>query len=307
MRECLAVVSHVLNPPVRAVFDRLRREAPPDLDLRFLLSNDEPCPEASGLPEPGLVHVTRDDIFGPSYPRKCQEAGWEMAGNLDLVFLEFARRHPGYDRIWFMEYDVHWEGNWRVFFDRFHGSAADVLATTVQRIADVPHKLDVLSYPALAMPASLGWDETTLVKAFLPICRLSRAAIAALDRAYAGGLGGHYELTVPSAALQAGLTVEDIGGDGRFVRPENRNRFYFARGSTYSHSPGSFVFRPGQTVLPRRNTLWHPVKPPGVPLWHPMRTEGGLLKTLAERAKPFAWRVATRLWFATRWRPLRVD
>ncbi len=303
MQDCIAFICHVLDAPVRAVFERIRREAPPDMEVRFVLSGEQPVSQSAGTLEESLVRISREDLFGLGYPVKCEPADWEMAGNLDLVFLEFARRHPQADRIWFIEYDVHWEGNWRVLFERFRDSDAGLLATTISRIDQVPHKLAKLTYPRLVLPPGMVWSDAQAIKAFLPICRLSRAALGALDRAYRNGLGGHYEITVPSIAAHAGLVVEDIGGNGIFVRPENRNRFYFARGGTSSHSPGSFVFRPAPRVLPRRNTLWHPVKPGSVPLWHPLRDTGSPLKTMVERFKPVVWGWVIRLWFATRWRP----
>ena len=303
-RDCVAFISHVASGPVGEVFRRLQREAPAGLDVLFVLSSDGAATdETLGLGD-SLVQVTGADLFRLGYPAKCRSEGWEMAGNLDLVFLEFARRHAQYDRTWFVEYDVHWQGKWSVLFERFGDSDADVLATTVRRIAERPRRLGVHSYPPLVLPPAMAHDPASLLNAFLPICRLSRAALGALEQAYRDGLCGHYEIMVPSVSSWAGLVIEDIGGNGAFVRPENRNRFYFAQAGTSSHSPGSFVFRPQPRVLPRQNTLWHPVKPGSVPLWHPLRDTGSPLKRAVEWLKPFVWRGVVRLWFATRWRPL---
>jgi len=302
---CVALVSHVLNPPVQSVFERLRRELPADHDLRMLLSQDDTSLPLLGLAEAEVDRITLEDALSPGYPEKCRRDDWAMAGNLDLVFLEFARRHPDYAQYWFVEYDVFWQGRWEVFFEHFRGSTADVLAATVQRIDEVPHKLDLLSYPRTVVPEGLRWERHDVIKAFLPICRISRRALDALHAAYEAGLGGHYEFNVPSIAAQNGMELEDFGGNGTFVRPENRDRFYFARGAAYTHSPGNFVFRPDQRVLKRENTLWHPVKPEGVPLWHPLLFRGSTLKTTWEWVKPFIGRRIIWLWFAFRWRPLR--
>ena len=298
------MVSHVLNPGVRAVLDRLRREAPPDHDVRMILSADDPAAPLAGLAEADVERISRADIEALGYPVKCR-GNWVMDGNLDAVFLEFRRRRPQHGHYWFVEYDVHWEGEWRVFFERFRGSPSGLVGATMQHMDEVPHKEHQARDTKLVVPPGLPWDRPNVIKGFLPICRISPAALDALDRAYRAGLGGHYEFTVPTVTAQAGLGVEDFGGQGRYVRPENLNRFYFANGGSYTHSPGTFVFRPDQRVLPRRNTLWHPVKPGGVPAWHPLRVKGGPAKSALERLKPYVWQAANRLWFATRWRPLR--
>lgn len=306
MKTCIAFVSHVLNPAIRDTFARLVREAPADHDVVFVLSSDDPAAETTQVSDDRLVRIGHDSLLRLGYPAKCDEAGWSIDGNLDLAFLEFRRRRPGYDRFWFVEYDVHWEGRWEVLFDYFRSSPADVLGATMQTLSDAPHKFDALTYPQLVVPDSLAWRREKMIKGFLPICRLSRGALDALDEAYRRGLGGHYEITVPSVSAQAGLVVEDIGGRGHYVRPENQDRFYFANGATSTHSPGTFVFRPAPKVMPYQNTLWHPVKPDRVPLMHPMRMRGNLAKNLLEVIKPQVWHLVNRVWFATRWRSLKL-
>ena len=306
--NCVVLVCHTLQAEIVQLCERVRREAPADHEVYVLLSS-ESDPDLRALPG-GLgdqvVALSAADLLGCGYPEKCQAEGWDIAGNLDLAFLEFWRRRPGYDRYWFIEYDVHYEGVWQTFFDYFRASAADVLGTSMFYTREKPHKLAVLTYPKLVVPAGLGWDPDRMVKAFLPLCRLSATALRLLDAAYRDGLGGHYEITVPSVAIMHGLALEDIGGRGRFVKRANRDRFYFATPGNFTHSPGTFVFRPAVAqVLPRRNTLWHPVKPIDTPAWFPLRARGNPVKNLLEWLKPLLWRGVIRLWFATRWNPLR--
>jgi hypothetical protein len=301
---CVVLVTHVVNPPVKQVFERLQLEAPPDHVVHLILNSDETQASLFGIDEDNVTRITTRDLFALSYSQKCRTEDWQMAGNLDLAFLVFRRAMPQFDHYWFVEYDVHWEGNWKTFFQYFQMSDAAVLAATVQRMDEVPHKENSPPYPKLVVPPGLQWIRQNVLKAFLPICRISGEVLDLLDAAYRQGLGAHYEVSVPSVAAQNGLSIEDYGGNGRYVRPENVNRFYFARGATYSHSPGNFVFRPAQKVLRRANTLWHPVKPPGVAAWHPMRIGGSPAKRLLEFLKPGIWRAAVWIWFALRWRPL---
>lgn len=307
MRDCVVFITHFLTAEVHTLFERLQKEVPSDLDVKLLLIVSGQSGQEIDLPKHPIVCISQGDLLKLDLFPKCNSDHWVLAGNLDLAFLEFVRRHPVYDRYWFVEYDVHWEGNWSVFFERFRNSDADVLAASIHKLHDAPQKLMQLDYPKLEVPSCLDWHSTDLVKAFLPICRLSRDAIETLRLAYERGLGGHYELTIPSAAAHANLTIEDFGGDGVYVRAENRNRFYFATAKTYSHSPGTFVFRPSPKVLRRTNTLWHPIKPVQTPLWHPMRGGGNWAKTTLEAFKPILWQLAIHAWFATRWRPLPSD
>ena len=228
-RISVSVVTHMVTDEVAAMFARLKREAPPDHDVRLILSADALDTQIGGLAEADIVRIRRDELFLLPYPRKCQAHDWDMAGNLDVVFVEFARRLPDYGRYWFVEYDVHWEGDWRVFFEYFRRSTADVLAATIQDIADIPHKANP-PYPIQVIPPQAGWIPDRMVKGFLPICRISRSALDALDAFYRLGGCGNYEIILASVAAQNGMSLEDFGGNGRYVRPENRTRFYFARG-----------------------------------------------------------------------------
>ena len=304
-RDCVVFISHVVNGPLIRAFERLVDESPADHDVLFLLNGDAPSPDAGRRLGERLVRIDREDLLGLGYPEKCRREGWKMQGNVDLIYLVFRRRHPGYGRVWFVEYDVHWEGRWGALFEHFRASPADVLGGILCPVAEVPRKLDIMVPPRVIVPEGFGYGPLDMIKGFIPICRLSGAALDALDAAYARGLCGHAELCLPTAAARAGLILEDFGGRGPYVRPENRDRFYFARTSSYTHSPGTFVFRPAPRVLPRPNTLWHPVKPGDVALMHPMRSRGGPLKTALEAVKPLLWQAMIRLWFATRWRPLR--
>ncbi len=303
----MALVCHTLQPSIVAMLERVAREAPDDHEV-CLLYNGGAAADLAALDTglaPRVVAIATPDLLGAPYPEKCRAEAWEMAGNLDLAFLEFQRRRPGFDRYWFIEYDVHYEGDWRALFEYFRHSPADVLGTILFSTRGRRHKLSGLTYPPLVVPEAVGWDAALVVKGFFPLCRLSAALLRLMDAEYRLGLGGHYEILLPSLAVMRGLAVEDIGGRGEFVARANRDRFYFATPGTFTHSPGTFVFRPAVArVLPRRNTLWHPVKAAGTTAWFPLKVRGNMVKNALEWLKPYLWRGVIRLWFATRWNPL---
>jgi hypothetical protein len=305
-RICVVLVSHFVDSTVRTTFERLRLEVPPDHDLFLLLNLKEPDASLTrGFDPDRVMEISQAELLALPYPEKCITAGWQIQGNLDLAFLAFCHRHPGYDCFWFIEYDVHYQGCWGRFFSHFRDSSADVLGTILTPLEQVPQKLKILEYPKLKGPSPVGWSISDMIKGFFPICRLSAAALDSLDAAYRSGIGGHYEITLPTIAANAGLLVEDIGGRGQFVRPDNLDRFYFANPASFTHSPGTFVFRPSvRRVLPRENTLWHPVKPPGAPVWFPTHAEGSFQRRASAWVKARIWDVAIRFWFATCWNPL---
>lgn len=253
------LMTHFLDDGIVAQYRRLRAEAA-GLDVYLLYNrSDDPCP---GYPVPAgvaLVGVSAEKIRALGYPRKGRRLN---ARDVELFVMLFHRRHPNYTHYWVVEYDVAFTGRWSVLFDAFAASSADLLATTVHRFTVNPAwpNWSTVEGPVGPLPAAC------LLRAFMPCCRLSRAALTALDHAYALGWSGHYEATVPTLITTAGLAIEDLGGDGEFVAAGNRNRFYTNTPTNNQLAPGSFVFRPVRSSPGERpNFLWHPVKPAATP------------------------------------------
>jgi hypothetical protein len=88
----------------------------------------------------------------------------------------------------------------------------------------------------------------------------------------------------------------DIGGDGEFVRPLNRNRFYRNTPSRGSLMPGTFVFRPVMDSPGNGQHAWHPVK--RRPFWQVAPGACGAWRSTASAARSAARRY--------RWRPRLV-
>jgi hypothetical protein len=301
--------THFYDATIAAAYRRLKREAPPGAEIVVALNcgaAPERVPDAAASLPPGALFLCgNESLLSLPYPVKCAPEGWRLnPGNTDLIALLFLARHPECAQLWAIEYDVHYEGDWGRFFAHFAASPADLLTTTIYRQRETPRKELA---PPFRSPAFASYPEGERLRAFLPIFRLGRRGFAAIDAAYRAGAGGHYELTWPTILHHAGLTLEDIGGDGAWVRPENVDRFYFNTKASFSMQPGTFVFRPGFTrVIRRPDTLWHPVKPAGVGPWD-KASRAGLRgpRRLLERLKPAVNRVLVRRWLATRWNPLR--
>ncbi len=310
-RECIIVLTHFCNRAIADLIDRLDREAPAHFDIHLLINAGkktfEMPAEFANLSERVFL-CNNDSLMQLGYPAKCSPVPgdgkpWSLnPGNTDLLMMAFYRAHPDYEYYWGLEYDVHYQGNWSVFFRYFSASRSDMIATMV---CPAKYRAKYLDFYPVVDAAGSKISIADTVSAFFPIHRLSQAAISTIDRCYSQGWGGHYELAWPTILQRHNLTLEDIGGDGPYVKPENRNTFYFCTLSTWSLSPGNFVFRPVfQSVPDKPNTLWHPVKPDGdYSKWRANIPPTGL-RAVYERVKPMICKVSLALWFTFVWRKL---
>jgi hypothetical protein len=308
-KAAVILLTHFLNDEIIKLYRRLCAELPPGHDVFININcGDKPAEAPQGAQELGkaLNLFNTKDLLSLPFPEKCrpdgwQGKGWSLPGNEDLNFLIFYDRYPGYDYYWGIEYDVHYQGNWRFFFERFAASTADLIGTTLYRASATPNKI---LHPLLRAPDGSAPNLANVARGLYPVFRLSKRAAQTITDEYKNGWSGHYELAWGAIARLHNLEIEDIGGNGEYVKPHNRNAFYFNCYGTYTLSPGTFVFRPPfAKVLPYENTLWHPVKPKNVYNWFPLIVKGHMAKNLLEWLKPRIWHVVIRLWFLLCWRP----
>jgi len=268
-KTVVVLQTHYLSRPLMRMFRSLTRELP-DYSACVLMHRPPGKPKPPELA--GIPHhfVTTPEIRDPAYLRKSGGPGWRIwrGGHTDLIALHFFKNHPEYDRYWFIEYDVRFSGAWRNFFTAFEDSDADFMSSSIRRASNDPRWMH---WPTLHPPASVGaLPAHERLCSFMPILRISRRGFEAIDQAYRDGWTGHCEASWPTILYRAGCKLEDFGGDGEFVRPENRNRFYTNTLSDEDLAPGSLVFRPVRWIPGlSRNTLWHPVKP----LHHKLRED----------------------------------
>jgi len=243
--------------------------------------------------DPRVVLFSRDDLSDLPYPGKSTPAKLEVSHevdphhqafnfsprNVDLPVLLFFRRCPDYTHYWVVEYDVRYSGAWPAFFGAHNQSDADLLGTTLFRRDQCE---DWYYWPSLDLrDRRIAMHDQ--IRGFFPIYRLSRRALERLDADYRTGVSGHFECLIPTLLNAAGMTLEDIGGQGDFVRPTNKGRFYRNTPAAASLGPGTFVFRPVMERPGREpDMLWHPVRPGTA--WRAMPRRGNaLLRRLAGR------------------------
>jgi hypothetical protein len=204
-------------------------------------------------PEVPRFLFTARDLPRLGYPRLAKLRPFH------IDTLRFFREYPDYDQYWLIEYDVRYTGHWADLLQDLSASRADLMATVIQSRTEHPKwpHWRSLRTGAGTLP------ESCRLKAFLPLVRLSRAALRAMEAAHQSGWVGHYETFWPSAVAAAGLRVEDIGGTGRFTPRDRQGKYYTTSSFDPSHAPGSFEFRPPilEHQVPRVPALlWHPVK-----------------------------------------------
>jgi hypothetical protein len=263
-RSVILILNHVNDRRLHEQLEQIERACGQEYDV-FLLS-DRTRPSFSfaracaGTKE---FRFTLKDLIALGYPGKSDLA-WAGAeprsiqfGNAELPVLLFFATHSHYEHYWLVEYDVQFSGSWRHLFSTFDDSDADLLGTSLIRHAEFP---GWNRWRSLVVPSTTANDDDRL-RGFFPLYRISNEALSCLHERYQQYCAGHMEALVPTLLYRAGLRLEDIGGDGSFVKPANVNRFYTNRRLTNELSPGTFVYRPVRRVVgPEPNKLWHPVK-----------------------------------------------
>jgi hypothetical protein len=274
-KQAVLILSHFYNDSIVGLFNRLTQETPDSYDIFIALNLGEKkleLPENAESLRKSIFLLNNERILEMPYPGKCDPGGWNgkgfsIEGHADLITLLFQQEHPEYEYYWGIEYDVHFEGKWGELFNHFLESKADLLGTSLMRASNKPPL-----YLKTLHPRNPYCDENgkkpsyqESIMGFFPIHRLSRLLCERLDEYYRAGWNGYYEITWATIADKCHLLIEDIGGNGPYVKPENINRFYYNTARRWDYTPGTFVYRPTFRVIDQRikNTLWHPVKPKG--------------------------------------------
>ena len=174
------------------------------------------------------------------------EKGKLVPGSNHFPLLKFFKENQCYDYYWLVEDDVRFSGDWKDFFDSFASSTSDFLSSVIETKAENP----TWYWWTSLKTGNEVIAEEKLLKSFNPIYRLSSQALVCIDANLRIGWMGHYEVLLPTLLYNKGFLLEDFGGEGTFVRPENNAKFY---------DDTSMRIAP---VLPddRKNYLFHPVK-----------------------------------------------
>ena len=174
------------------------------------------------------------------------ERGKLVPGSNHFPLLKFFKENQGYDYYWLVEDDVRFSGEWKDFFGRFASCTSDFLSSVIETKAENP----TWYWWSCLKTGNEAIAVDRLLRSFNPIYRFSSQALACIDDHLRKDWIGHHEVLLPTLLYNKGFLLEDFGGEGIFVRPENNAKFY---------DDTSMRIAP---VLPddRKNYLFHPVK-----------------------------------------------
>jgi hypothetical protein len=256
-------LTHQESPRIRRHFDRLVEETGSLITWHFVLSRDPfPHPDAPfRYPDP--AHVL------PARYHAMTEHGGVQGGYLDTLLIPVLGGLEA-DQLWVCEYDVDYSGRWDALFAEVADNPADVLTTTLMYRHEQP------TWPWWrSADAPPGVPEERWVRSLNPLLRVTRPVLDAYATAVADPRWqGHYEFILPTVAQEAGLHVEDLGGEGSFVPPGRERSVYVGKSRQGPPPDLTFGFRPVRhdyfhekpDSFPLAGKLYHPVKP-GVPAW----------------------------------------
>ncbi len=242
-------LSHIRSPRIERHFERLARETEGLVEWHFISDTAE---DAARRAAPWM----------PDRQARMLRNGGVQGGYMDTVIVPRAL-DLGPRFVWALEYDVDYSGDWRRFFEQFAASDADLLTSTITSRQETPRWRH---WRTASSPAPRRDDY----RAFHPVMRLSRRLLETyVARIGEPGWEGHYEYILPTLAVAAGLTLEDLGGTSRFCPPERKGRNYRNTPADRKLAPGTFVWRPAMPfyfherpeLFPEPDMLHHPVKP----------------------------------------------
>ncbi|MFD2167329.1 hypothetical protein ACFSJY_13835 [Thalassotalea euphylliae] len=267
--HCVVVRGFYLDQQVIENLHKIKSEIPEGYDFFFLYDETPRKVKKRKLPE-GITAVPFNQQRWVEYKTPDKYHQTFIPGNEETMFLMFFDEYSLYKHYWFIEYDVHFSGNWRLFFDAFQDSDADLLSTTLVAYDEFP---EWGIWKSLTPPSNVTVVNEHKVRGFFPFARFSNRALSLLKTTLSEGWSGHPEALVATVMLHHGLTIEDIGGDGQFVQPDNKNRFYTNNRFDEDLGPGTFKFRPKyRDVGDIPNMLWHPVKDEKLVMWDTKKT-----------------------------------
>ena len=257
INQCIIFGAHYLKGKVVEHLSKLQKDCEGKYDVWLVYDNSKQDYDPSLVAKDTRTFLFNVESISKKYFMKsCTKRGSLYDGNTTFPILEFYRKHPDYKYYWRIEYDMCFNGNWLALFDYFTDNNVDLLTTTLFRHVFRP---DWMWWNSLKTPFYIrNFDK---IRGFLPIARMSKRACKLLYKKFGQQWNGHDEVVLPTILNHYGLSLEDMGGEGEFVRPENKARFYVNTPENVGLAPGTLVCPPSMPKLPMLpGKLYHAIK-----------------------------------------------
>ena len=257
-KQVILLSSHLINEYIILGYNKLRKAAENNMDIFLLIEFDD-----NGFSIPESIQYFPFTIDTLSELNYVPIAETILPGSNHFQVFQFYRANPHYDYYWNIEYDVFFNGDWKILFDRFKDVNSDFISSHLERYPQATGWMwwDSLQLTTIDIPIS------QYIKSFNPIYRISNRAMKYLERILSEGNSGHHEVLIPTVLNHAGYKISDWGGIGEFVLPGFENFSYLTSpdvnhlyyvGSSMRFRP-VFIREELENLL-TDNKLYHPVK-----------------------------------------------
>lgn len=254
MSQAFLLVTHILTDEILREFEK-REEAAAHLGSSFILfhrANNAAVP--ARLRDYPFYSATEEHIntlgLKPLVKNKL------VPGSNHFLLFDFASKHH-FDHYWYIEYDVRFSGDWRIFFDSFSDASDDFVTSHIRRYEQEPDWAWWSSLKHNEIP----FDTAKQLRSFNPIYKISQRALDHARLCHNDGWVGHHETLLPTL-INYKFSVRDFGGSGEFVRRDQKELFYIdSADSKLSTGTMRFQNPHSWTFTQPRNKLIHPVKP----------------------------------------------
>jgi hypothetical protein len=273
--------THKADKLIRTLIERLVEQAAGVCDIYLLVDRETfnehfPSVLSDGL-DVGVLSYDTFELFEEAFEYNRDNAPWLSKRRAFyrteyLPFVRFFEQLPGYQSFWRCEYDVYYSGDWKDFINNFIDTRADLLTTSLVDFYKSPHWSHFWRYKG-----TLKVQE--LIRSHNALFRLTKSGADVL-REHIFNERGHYEVILPTVINKlGGLPIEDIGGHGSYVFPDNKGKYYANNTALLSRcsgrldvahhtygSHGNYFYDIGDM---KPDYIYHPVKVPKGLKWNP--------------------------------------
>lgn len=195
-------------------------------------------------------------VFDIKKMTSCWEDGKDLYmsdfHNLPLLIKNSWFRYTYY---WFIEYDVHYTGNWDDIFLSTKNDNSDLIGALIYKYTSASQE-KWWHWGKCKIKDLHKWCEE--IRGFLPIYRISYKGIGMLKKACDLWESGFYEVFIPTIINKYGGSISQLSWKWPYVPKARENIFYKSYPGYFNHL-GEFRWRPGHIFL-KNDRLYHPIK-----------------------------------------------